>query len=541
MFFLTLALFLFQAQPPPEATLEGIVLNSVTGQAIPNVTISAPGGLVAGRQQNQSVRTDSDGRFRLTGLTPNFHYYLTARKRGYFGDLAGGEFASTQVAPASPAAPTPPVSFRLIPQAIISGRVVDEYGEPVQGATVQAGRLLRPRGQPSYKTAGSSPITNDKGEFRITGLLPGSYYLLVRYDDLDNLSAGPASTAGNYLPTYFPGTGTLLAAQPLTLTAGLELPGIEFKLKRERVFNISGRVQGLEPDSRSMPSVELLPQDPLFAALRLPQRGGMMRPNGEFEILAVAPGAYTLIATFRDGQKTLQGNTPVVVTQSDVTGIQVAFAPAPEMTGRLILEGPGIEQVDWTKFRVMLESPGAYTRAGLAATAADGSFRQTYELPGSYILNINGPAIPNAYLDSVRVGSTEYLGKLIDFTAGPPGPIRVIYRTSPGEIRGQLETAEPLKPNDRTGILLLPADPQLRFPPFARYTMLAGPGKFAFTLVRPDDYLLLAFPGRLLQDYLQGAELPPDLEKAATRLHVEPNGKYDVQVKLNRAAGPSVN
>lgn len=280
---------LFNASPlsfPGSAAARGNAeeLSSIPSRAAgrANVPISAPGGLVAGRQQNQSVRTDSDGRFRLTGLTPNFHYYLTARKRGYFGDLAGGGGSpSTQVASASPAAPTPPVSFQLaVPRPIISGRVVDEYGEPVRGATVQAGRLLRLEASPSTKPPAPPPSPTTKANSASPACCH-SCYLLVRYDDLDNLSAGPATTAGNYLPTYFPGTGNLLAAQPLTLTAGLELPGNEFKLKRERVFNISGRVSGVRAGQPLMPSVELLPQDPLFAALRLPQRGGMMRPNSK--------------------------------------------------------------------------------------------------------------------------------------------------------------------------------------------------------------------------------------------------------------------
>jgi protocatechuate 3,4-dioxygenase beta subunit len=528
-------------QVAPSAFLEGTVVNSVTGHPIPNATISAPTVDAAGRQTSFTARTDSDGHFRLVGLRTNYSYYITVRKRGYFGALNGTEFASLNIQSASPGSQSPELKIPLIPQAILSGRVLDEYGEPVQGAKVQAGRLLQLRGQPSYKEAGSSPVTNDKGEFRITGLLPGSYYLLVRHEDLESDGATTDSKVSNYLPTYFPGTGNLLAAQPIPLTAGLESPSLEIKLKRERVFRVTGHVLGLEPDNRSMLSVELLPQDPLIAMLRFAQSQGSIKPGGEFEMFFVPPGAYTLVARLSGTQgKPMIGTTPVTVSQNDVTGVQVAFAPLPEMTGRLILEGPGIEKVDWTKFFVNLESPGTFSRVDRSTIDAKGAFRQTYEIPGFYFLNVNGPTIPNAYLDSIRVGTTEMLGKAIDFTAGQPGPIQITYRTSPGEVNCRLEASELTKPGERTTVYLLPVDPLLRRFPFAQYAGLAGAGKFSFKLVRPDDYLLLAIPGQGIREFAQGYELPPELEKAATKIHVDPNGKYDIEVKLYRPTSASV-
>jgi len=533
-------IFPLLGQVVPSAFLEGTVVNSVTGHPIPNATIAAPTADAAGRQTTLIVRTDSDGRFRLNNLLTNFSYYLTVRKRGFFGNLNGSEFATLNIQSVTAGSPSPELKIPLIPQAILSGRVLDEYGEPVQGAKVQAGRLLRLRGQPTYKEAGSSPVTNDIGEFRITGLLPGSYYLLVRHEDLESDGATTDSKVSNYLPTYFPGTGNLLAAQPIPLTAGLESPSLEIKLKRERVFRVSGHVLGYDPAKGPMPSVELIPQDQLIAALRMPRSFGNMKPDdGGFEMFAVPPGAYTLVARQSGTQgKPMIGTTPVTVSQNDVTGVQVAFAPLPEMTGRLILEGPGIEKVDWTKFFVNLESPGTFNRVDRSTIDANGAFRQTYEIPGFYFLNVNGPPIPNAYLDSIRVGTTEMLGKAIDFTAGQPGPIQITYRTSPGEINCRLEASELTKPGERTTVYLLPVDPLLRRFPFAQYAGLAGAGKFSFKLVRPDDYLLLAIPGQGSREFAQGYELPPELEKAATKIHVDPNGKYDIEVKLHRPPEP---
>ena len=73
------------------------------------------------------------------------------------------------------AAPSAAVTFRLAPDAVLSGVVFDEAGEPVAAAQVQAQDV----------TAGSNDRlaglaqTDDRGHYELAGLAPGGYRLRV--------------------------------------------------------------------------------------------------------------------------------------------------------------------------------------------------------------------------------------------------------------------------------------------------------------------------------------------------------------------------
>jgi protocatechuate 3,4-dioxygenase beta subunit len=66
--------------------------------------------------------------------------------------------------------------FRLIPAAVIAGRVFDEDGEAVPNATVTASREAYHEGRRTLATTAEAS-TDDLGSFRLFGLAPGRYYL----------------------------------------------------------------------------------------------------------------------------------------------------------------------------------------------------------------------------------------------------------------------------------------------------------------------------------------------------------------------------
>src|SRR5437899_6064704 len=103
-------------QPPQ--TIQGRVIVGDTGEPVANARVAAP--LAAAG--TPVVLTDDDGRFTLT--VPAGAVRLVASKTGY------GRFDLT--VPAGQQT----VNIRLQRAAAVSGRVVDEVGEPIQGARV---------------------------------------------------------------------------------------------------------------------------------------------------------------------------------------------------------------------------------------------------------------------------------------------------------------------------------------------------------------------------------------------------------------------
>ncbi len=60
---------------------------------------------------------------------------------------------------------------------VISGRIVDEFGEPVTDAMVSTMRQTWLNGRRRIQTTGRIAQTNDLGQFRLYGLPPGEYYV----------------------------------------------------------------------------------------------------------------------------------------------------------------------------------------------------------------------------------------------------------------------------------------------------------------------------------------------------------------------------
>jgi bla regulator protein BlaR1 len=195
------------------STLEGIVIDRTTERPIAGVTVALPD--VPGRRV--SVRSDNDGKFVISGIDAGT-YRITTNKEGY-----------TAAQPDGRRNPTPDhlgglrytvnagqqlkeVVIRLNPEGIVSGRIVDTNADPVEMANVSLVRKVYNNEGKLYDTTYSDAYTNDRGEFRVSGVDPGEYYLRV---DNEMFADGPL--------IYYPGTEDFSRARSVTVTLGREL------------------------------------------------------------------------------------------------------------------------------------------------------------------------------------------------------------------------------------------------------------------------------------------------------------------------------
>src|SRR5207244_1328225 len=96
-------------------------------------------------------------------------------------------------------------------------------------------------------------MTDDLGEYRIFGLVPGRYYLsatcrmqnmmAMGAQDLHTWQAIVAGTPTgaadeDYAPTYYPGTNDPTGAVPIELAAGMQLRSIDVLLRKTRTVRI---------------------------------------------------------------------------------------------------------------------------------------------------------------------------------------------------------------------------------------------------------------------------------------------------------------
>ena len=154
-------------------------------------------------------------------------------------DLASGDYSVTVLPPTSYVAARTPTrvrvnargqaatTVRLTRGGVVTGRILDENGGPVTGASVSVLRLSRAGGRPQTGNYTTQP-TNDLGVYRVWNLAPGDYVVHARFENSQSLSSdGPA--VDGYQPTYFPGSLAFDGAGPVPVKAGQETGAVDIQ------------------------------------------------------------------------------------------------------------------------------------------------------------------------------------------------------------------------------------------------------------------------------------------------------------------------
>src|SRR5579863_1429856 len=109
-------------------TVEGVVVNKVTGAGIGDATVR----FFAPKADRYETRTDETGAFRISGIRPG-DYSSYVEKNGYFSPeirTFGGGSTQRFSAGGDPIR----LRFELNPPAVIRGRVLDADGNPARAS-----------------------------------------------------------------------------------------------------------------------------------------------------------------------------------------------------------------------------------------------------------------------------------------------------------------------------------------------------------------------------------------------------------------------
>lgn len=538
-----------QAQAPAPATLAGKVVNSVTGEPIRKADITLSNSLEtegldmamrmfgAGDPDGADAKpqapaktftaiTDGNGEFHIDKIEPG-DYYLKAVHAGFAdgkykpddGRSKDGKihFAASEAVKG--------IVFHLVPQGAVSGKVVDEDGDPVPGAMVTAlsgghaaGSQLMP--------ADTSPA-NDRGEFRLGKLPPGSYYLSAGVMRMDFMAAAaPAqptdgSPEMNYVTTYFPGTVDTGAATKIDVAAGADLTGFTIKLRKSRVVRVKG--QALAADGAPLKGGQVMLTSP--SSLGSMQMSAL-HADGTFEIANVQPGKYMLMSVqINGGQPTMQMQS-LVVPEEGVSGVKLQALPEQTVQGKVVVAGDG--KVPLKDMMVMLAGDeGMTTMPAMGKVSDSGAF--TLKVSGAaYRLGL--PTTPaGSYLKSVVWNGREMLGKALDFSAGAAGELVVTLGTDGGHVDVTV-SAEGDKPAPEATVVLVPYDPAMRSDSTVKSEDADANGHVTFTDVPPGEYLAFAW-----QEVDGDAWLNPDFlkpfEKDAKHVTIEARGNTKVELR----------
>jgi len=338
------------------ATLEGQVVNAIGGTPLRKAILTLDRvnntPTASGIRGNYSATTDAAGHFAITGIEPG-RYRLSAShvgflSMGYNARRPGGNSTPLDFDRAQKVSAV----FKLTPHGVVSGKITDEDGDPLQSVQVQLMGQVYNQGRKEFQQSGNG-ITNDLGEYRIPGALPGKYYISARRNSSIAVSPG-AQEQEDYVLTYYPNATDISAAAAIEMGPGDQVDGINFHLAKVRTVHVKGRVvnnsappapardqpvtleNGDVINARApanQPVVRLIPRNNFNMAA--PLLNVMVRADGAFDFPSVAPGAYTLIAVFSQGNKTRGAHQSLDVGSSNIEGLSLSINPGVTVTGHL--------------------------------------------------------------------------------------------------------------------------------------------------------------------------------------------------------------
>lgn len=334
--------------------IKGRVLGD-DGQPLASIPVFAAPigrGAAAGRRQGPAAApaqttTDDDGNFEFVNLFPA-SYSISATVPGFIAPPAEEE-SGAGIYHLGDAA-----NITLIKGGVITGKVVNATGEPLTGISINAIRIGNVNGEADDQSQAQPPggpqgfgrnwRTDDRGIYRIYGLIPGSY-IVQACGQTGGRGGGVGpnfpSPFSEDAPTYYPSSARD-AAVPVVVRVSDEASGIDIRYRGEKGRTVSGKIlaKAGEINTNRVPvqiSLMLAGTDAIVATTV--QMGG--GANAGFAFYGIPDGEYEIAArraAFGPESDAVAIPRRVPVHGLDINGVQLTLAPLALLSGKVVIE-----------------------------------------------------------------------------------------------------------------------------------------------------------------------------------------------------------
>jgi len=597
--------------PPPPVTMPPVrdAATAATGTAVLAGTVVADDGssrpvrraMVAvrgsGLPSGRVMLTDDQGRFAFRDL-PGGTLTVTVSKpgwvNGYYGARNSWRGPGTPLAIAD-AERREDLELRIAPGAVITGRILNQFGQPQAGARVLALERRRYGGQDIYSPArasgGLTQVTDDRGVYRLYGLPPGEFVIGA------NIRSAPRSTttlttpeevrwaeqlaesglgggaqppaagpAVGYSPVFYPGITDPASAAPVQLGVGEERTGVDFQLQFVSTARVSGTLQmpsGLAPRGVTLMMVSAARTTVTTSILSgSPMNRASVSPRGTFAFESVTPGEYLLTARASSQPPAARGrgagpaarpvmdlwaSETVTVSGRDIDGVLVTMQPGLTISGRVSFAGTTLEPpASFSSVTVRLtaadEGQGVSVGVPPARVNEDGTFTIPGIAPGRYVLWANaprGPASGDAAWVAHRadVAGRNALDEPFDIRPGQDvEDVVVEFIDQASELSGLVTDADG-QPVGGLTIVAFSADPGRWTPAlasrFLRIMPLGTDGRYRVPALPAGEYYLAAL-AEMDQADLRDPAFLELLAQSAIRVTLAPGEKVVQDIRLGR-------
>jgi len=481
---------------PPDGVVAGGISGRVTGSSgEPRVCATVQVGPDAPVSQ---VYTDRQGRYEIDGL-PAGSFFLEARHAGYLPLYHGQR---------QPADAETLITLRegerrtgadiVLPrESFITGTVVDEHGEPMEGIPVFASQLRQMDGRLGTTMPIVPRPTDDRGQYRVVGLAPGTY--LIATLSTRGAVGAAAGSARAYSSIFHPGTPDAAMAQRIAIAAGRDAHGIDILYTPTVTATVSG--SAVDAAGRPLAGTASLSVSGRSGAVSVDSWSVRLGADGAFAFLNVPRGDYVAKVARPGGAHF--GMQYVTVVDGDPPPVRVTASVAATLEGRIVIEGPpdlniagltvSIAPADFDHTPPQWGGPRA-----MFGREDDGTFRAAGAAGPSRIVTGATPACEGCYLKSAYVNGTDAADRPFDFglKGGVFRDVEIVVSDAGAAIEGRAT-------DDRGAairvysVVILPTDQGLWYSGSRHMKTMRSErdGAYRVTGLPPGDYFVAAVTG----------------------------------------------